>query len=312
MILLLMSEQKMFSQGLFTVTTNKTNYSYGEIIEVEVSIYNNTDSTILFHPECVYPVWVRIKGVEFIEIHSLADWCERYLTKGERETWTYQLNPSTLGFPVSDGEQIIYGSGYSHLDSVKITAPKYYGGIIEVKYDYVFEKEKRDNFFNSLNASVIKRDTIEDIQKIDELWSIKDKSIDSLVYEQNRSQDRFGYVDTYRLFEQGNKVVTSIDKKESIPNSYILMNNYPNPFNPSTNIEYTLPTAKAEYNVSLKIYNSLGQLVCVLVNTDQTAGTYKVVWDGRDSNGNKMPSGIYFYVLKAGDVKLTKKMILLR
>jgi len=299
-----MINSELFSQGLFTIITNKTNYSYGEIIEVEVSIFNNTDSTIIFHPECVYPIWVRVKGVEFIEIHSLADFCERYLAKGERETWTYQLNPSKLGFPVSDGEQIIYGDGYAHLDSVKITAPKYYGGIIEVKYDYVLEKEKRDNFFNSLNASVIGRDTIKDIQQIDELWSIQNSSIDSVVYEQNRSQERFGYVATYRLFEQGNRTVTSINKEEQIPSFYALMNNYPNPFNPSTTITYQLPK---QSKVKIRICDILGREVATIVNEEKSAGKYSVLFDG-----NNLSSGIYFYQLLTDDIILTKKLVLMK
>lgn len=299
-----MNRLDLFSQGLFTVSTDKTNYSYGEIIEVEVSIFNNTDSIIIFHPECVYPIWVRVKGVEFIEMHSLADGCERYLAKGERETWAYQLSPSILGFPVKDGEQIIYGSGYSHLDSVKITAPKYYGGIIEVKYDYVLEKEKRDNFLNSLNASVIKRDTIKDIQQIDELWSIQNRSIDSVVYEQNRSQERFGYVDTYRLFEQGNRIVTSINKEEPIPSFYVLMNNYPNPFNPSTTITYQLPK---QIKIKIIICDILGREVATIVNEEKSAGKYSVLFDG-----NNLSSGIYFYQLLTDDIILTKKLVLMK
>lgn len=299
-----MIKSELFSQGSFTVTTNKTNYSYGEIIEVEVSILNNTDSIIIFHPECQYPVWVRVKGVRFIEYHSLADGCERYLAKGERETWTYQLDPLKLGFPVKDGEQIIYGSGYSHIDSVKITAPKYYGGIIEVKYDYVLEKEKRDKFFNSLNASVIKKDTIKDIQKIDELWSIQNKSIDSLVYEQNRIQNRFGYVDTYRLFEQGNKIITSIDKEEPMPSCYLLMNNFPNPFNPSTTITYQLPK---QSKVLIRICDILGREVATIVSEEKSAGKYSVLF-----NGNNLASGIYFYQLITNEKVLTKKLVLMK
>ena len=299
-----MSKSELFSQGIFTISTNKTNYSYGEIIEVAVSIFNDTDTTIIFHPECVWPIFVRVKGVEFIEMHSLADGCERYLAKGERETWTYQLNPSKLGFPIKEGEQIIYGSGYSHLDSVKVTAPKYYGGIIEVKYNYLLEKEKRDNFYNSINASVIKRDTIKDIQQIDELWSIQNKSIDSLVYEENRSQERFGYVETYRLFEQGNKIVTSVDEEESMPSNYLLMDNFPNPFNPSTTIIYQLPK---QSKVTIRICDILGREVTRIVNDVKSTGKHSVLFDG-----NNLSSGIYFYQLITNEIVLTKKLVIMK
>ncbi|MBI1939863.1 MAG: T9SS type A sorting domain-containing protein [Ignavibacteriales bacterium] len=304
LILLLMGKSILFSQGLFTLSTNKTNYSYGEVIEVEVSIFNNTDTTIIFHPECEWPVWVRVKGVKFLEMHSLADGCERYLAKGEQETWKYQIDPSKLGFPINDGEQIIYGSGYSHVDSVAITAPKYYGGIIEVKYDYVLEKERRDIYFTSLNASLVKRDTIKDIQQMDELWSIQNKSIDSLVYEQNRSQDRFGYVDTYRRFEQGKKIITSLDKEEPMPSCYLLMNNFPNPFNPGTTITYQLPK---QSKVKIRICDMLGREVATIVNEEKSAGVYSVLFEG-----NNLSSGIYFYQLQTDEIILTKKFVLIK
>ena len=93
------------------------------------------------------------------------------------------------------------------------------------------------------------------------------------------------------------------DEKSPIPGEFSLMQNYPNPFNPSTTIRYELPTAA---DVSLRIYNTLGQLVAILVNAHKQAGDYEVQWTAN------VPSGIYFYRLQAGDFVETKKMILLR
>lgn len=304
LILLLMSRFEIFPQGLFNVTTDKINYSYGEMIEVEVSILNNTDSMIVLPAECVYPVWVSVKDVEFLEMHSLADGCERNLAVGEKETWTYQLDPAKLGFPTFSGEQVIYGSGYTCVDSVKITAPKYYGGIIEVKFDYILEKEKRDNFFNSINATVIKTDSIKDLQQLDELWSIQNTSIDSIVNEQNRSTERFGYVNTYRLFEQGNMIITSIEDETSTPNCYLLMNNYPNPFNPVTTITYELPT---QSKVIIRICDLLGREITTLVNDEKPVGKHSILFDG-----NNLSSGVYFYQLIADGKVLTKKLVLMK
>jgi len=78
-----------------------------------------------------------------------------------------------------------------------------------------------------------------------------------------------------------------------LPTKFALDQNYPNPFNPSTIIEFTLPR-KAQ--VELSIYNLLGQRVRVLVDESKTAGRHAVVWDGRDTNGNEIGSGIYFIV----------------
>ncbi|RMF10870.1 MAG: T9SS C-terminal target domain-containing protein [Candidatus Neomarinimicrobiota bacterium] len=88
------------------------------------------------------------------------------------------------------------------------------------------------------------------------------------------------------------------------PQQYALRNNYPNPFNPTTSIEYVVPRAG---EVTLTIYNLMGQEVDQLVNHVQKAGTYTVKW-----NGSQAASGVYFYQLRAGDFVQTKKMILMK
>jgi flagellar hook assembly protein FlgD len=89
--------------------------------------------------------------------------------------------------------------------------------------------------------------------------------------------------------------------------AFELSQNYPNPFNPTTNIKYQLPQA---VQVSLTIYNMLGQEVRKLVNTQQPAGYHTVVWDGRDNSGRLVPSGVYHYRLQAGSFTMTKKMLM--
>jgi hypothetical protein len=97
--------------------------------------------------------------------------------------------------------------------------------------------------------------------------------------------------------------------QEGMPKTYELENNYPNPFNPSTVIRYGVPRSS---NVSLIIYNILGQQVRNLVQAEQPAGHYDVVWNGRDDAGQQVGSGMYLYRLAAGQVALTKKMLLLK
>ena len=102
-----------------------------------------------------------------------------------------------------------------------------------------------------------------------------------------------------------NNIVTSIDRLEnsSLPTKYSISPNYPNPFNPSTTIRYDLPKAA---NVTLRIFNTLGQEIAVLVNEEKEAGYYQVRWDAA------LPSGIYFYRIQAGEYVETKRMILLK
>ncbi|MCB0301395.1 MAG: T9SS type A sorting domain-containing protein, partial [Calditrichaeota bacterium] len=85
--------------------------------------------------------------------------------------------------------------------------------------------------------------------------------------------------------------------------------NYPNPFNPSTSIEFALPQT---VDVSLKIYNIRGQLVKTLVDGSKAAGRYSLTWDGTDNFGSRVASGTYIYSIKAGEFVNNKKMVLLK
>ena len=93
----------------------------------------------------------------------------------------------------------------------------------------------------------------------------------------------------------------------AVPEEMELRGNYPNPFNPSTTIEYGVP---ADGIVSLKIYNTLGQEVATLIDGFQAAGYHSVSWNGRNSSGATVSSGVYLYRLVAGDVVKTARMLL--
>lgn len=96
---------------------------------------------------------------------------------------------------------------------------------------------------------------------------------------------------------------------KTTPSDYSLGNNYPNPFNPTTTIHFTLLKTG---HVNLTIYNMLGQKVRTLVDNEISAGTQSVVWDGKDNAGNVVPSGIYLYQMNAGTFTASKKMMLLK
>lgn len=98
-------------------------------------------------------------------------------------------------------------------------------------------------------------------------------------------------------------------EKPSIPKKYALYENYPNPFNPETTLQFDLP--ENSY-VRLEIYNLLGQRIATLVDSHRPAGEYTQIWDGKDQRGNAVASGIYFYKLTAGDFVQIKKMVLAR
>ena len=89
----------------------------------------------------------------------------------------------------------------------------------------------------------------------------------------------------------------------------IVLENYPNPFNPVTQIRFSIP----ENNfVTLKVYNAVGQLVRTLVNENLDKGYHSIEWNATDESGNKLSSGIYLYRVQAGDQVQTSKMILMK
>ena len=88
-----------------------------------------------------------------------------------------------------------------------------------------------------------------------------------------------------------------------------LSQNYPNPFNPETQISFQLPTTA---HVILKIYNACGQEITTLLDRTYAAGEHSIRWKGKDINGNQVPSGVYFYQIKAGEFSQVKKMNLLK
>jgi hypothetical protein len=97
--------------------------------------------------------------------------------------------------------------------------------------------------------------------------------------------------------------------QSSMPTEYSLSANYPNPFNPTTVIEFNLPKRS---HVSISVYNILGQEVAKLVDEDRSAGSYTITWDGIGTAGHAVATGIYLYRMQAGEYTETKKMILLK
>ncbi len=111
-------------------------------------------------------------------------------------------------------------------------------------------------------------------------------------------------LDEIRWWE--NLLITTVvgNSKNPVPCQFELFNNYPNPFNPKTTIRYTLPASDI---VSIKVFNALGNEIKILLNEEKQAGSYDVEW-----NAEGFPSGIYFYSVAAGNLRETKKMILLK
>jgi hypothetical protein len=106
--------------------------------------------------------------------------------------------------------------------------------------------------------------------------------------------------------------VTGVDG--NLPTTFMLQQNYPNPFNPTTIIQFSVGAAEGVSvpNVTLEIYNVLGQRVKTLVDTRMTPGDYKIEWDATSEGGQRVSSGVYFYRLQVDNQSQTKKMMFLK
>lgn len=100
------------------------------------------------------------------------------------------------------------------------------------------------------------------------------------------------------------KIVGVVNNPNDIPKDFYISQNYPNPFNPSTTIDFGLPK---ESDVQIEVYNILGQRLAVLVDGKMEAGNHAVVFDG-----DRFASGVYFYVMRAGDKIFKEKMLLIK
>lgn len=143
-------------------------------------------------------------------------------------------------------------------------------------------------------------------------------TIDSLGLETVLDMDRDGSHELIGKIGDGNSSMVQIwgsgptgvvAKPNTSSTYYRLFPNYPNPFNPSTTIEYSVQRSG---KVQIRIYDTLGQLLRVVVDEVKLIGEYSVSWDGKDDSGRAVATGTYFYQFQIGEFISTKKMLLLR
>ena len=141
-------------------------------------------------------------------------------------------------------------------------------------------------------------------------YSYTDATVDAsrTYYYKLASIDYNGNVEYHGPISTGTTDVRSI-KHFKIPNDYALEQNYPNPYNPETAINFAIKEAG---KVSLKIYNLQGKLVRTLVDEEKPAGNYSVTWNGTDEQGNKLTSSIFLYKLMVNEFEQTCKMTFIK
>lgn len=147
----------------------------------------------------------------------------------------------------------------------------------------------------------------------------RQETFDLSTYENQTVQIRFRFASDGYVTEEGwyvddiNMTSTSsptgVDEQEDSPRVFALGQNSPNPFNPVTVIQYQLPRAE---HVRIDVFNIAGKLVTTLINERQDAGRRSVTWNGTDSDGERVASGVYLYRMEAGEHVSRKAMVLLK
>jgi hypothetical protein len=179
-----------------------------------------------------------------------------------------------------------------------------------------------------LNNVTFLPDTTEGIFVVSTSYNITDLSGGSMVFRTNFSEaDYIGqsipttprHVDgiaipfdaTLQIASRTSSDIGPVGNNDPVVNvtTPVLYGNVPNPFNGSTSIRFD---AKSNNPVTINVYNVKGQKVATIVNNERSAGYQNVSWDGKDSDGNKLPSGVYLYKMLSGSYSSTKKMILMK
>jgi hypothetical protein len=220
-----------------------------------------------------------------------------YLAVGK--TGEYRLHIIDISTPADLKEvgRFIGGNGYSYDEDIAVCG----------KYVYL-----ADRFFG------LRLFDISDPSKPSEVGSFQTRNL-THSYMRNFPRD-VAVVGDYAYLADGNDGVYIIrndllspdaigSDNTCKPEGFRLDQNYPNPFNPSTTISFALPKNE---RVKIKIYDILGREIRTLINTIMQAGIKKVEWNGLNSKGHLVPSGIYFYKLEAGNYKDTKRMLIIK
>ena len=177
---------------------------------------------------------------------------------------------------------VIYG--WHKLDGTPIQP--LYNGHINSYLDY-------SHGIRFINNEVLVDSVIMTIQQI-----LKDPLLYKILSNENAPMTQPSYIKPTEIDNSGSQI---------LPQKFKLFQNYPNPFNPTTTIKYTIPETQKDSNVSLSVYDVLGNKIAELVNEKKSAGIYEIKFDA-----SKFSSGVYFYVLNTSNFSESKKFVLLK
>jgi hypothetical protein len=211
------------------------------------------------------------------------------------------------------GKQLIISGRYKKAMPVKVTlSGDAFGKSVQYEYEMLLADSTIDN--NRFLTKIWAKRKIE--QLLIEYYSEEDEArLEALHTDIVTISMAYGVLSPFTSFSGSD--LTSLNENiypnngSNQPVAYILLGNYPNPFNPSTTIKFQV-NENLQKKVIIKIYNNLGQIVRTLEIYIKGMGAYEIYWDGLLESGLPATSGNYFYILDFGDALLAGKMALIK
>lgn len=241
---------------------------------------------------------------------------------GEAQNSIYPVidfEPDTLFFPnITESDSILvlnHGEGILFIDSIKTAKQFGWETYVLAPVDtfwiqilfYVYHKD----MYSHLPIKISPGDSAlfvflaPDLCPVCGLSSNARPFVDSLYFFSNDTLHN-----PYIIFAHGEGVPSNISNNQhNIVENFILEQNFPNPFNPLTTIRFKIPTVSS---VQFSIFDLRGKFIRIVTEKMYSAGAHSVVWDGRNQNGQKVATGLYFYKMTAGETIISRKLSLLR
>jgi len=268
---------------------------------------NNGDSWggIGLYESIIWSLAINSSGHIFAGAHSYA---YVYRSTDNGNTWTSLLNTLVWCFAINSSGYIFAGTGNGVLLSTDNGDDWMQTDLTDTWVFALAVNDSGDIFAGTDSSGVLRSSDNGDSWIQTDLSGIR---VNTLAV--NNSGDIFAGTDSGGIFRSSNNgdnwiqtgLINSIEEiNQKIPDSYILNQNYPNPFNHKTVINYELPIIS---HVDLVIYNLLGQKVATVVSERQPAGYHRVEWEAGD-----VSSGVYYYMITAGEFQAVKKMLLIK
>lgn len=288
------------AQVVSEVITSKSEYEYGEPIEITYRLSNKSNTFHAYQGTSTYAVYFEdFSGISLFPNYTTLDDYRDTLWPGEYLEYTWSLDPKLIGLPPISGEQTVSISVLGIRDSVSFQAPQYRGGPMSVYFnEELVDSASADSILAHYNIEIMRADypsfKLEvngyPIDSLSQAWQDK-----NYILEAHFSQrDMIEYIDVIRTNTE------QIDSRQV----FRLDQNYPNPFNPTTNIPLSLDRP-SQTNIS--VYKITGEFVYEIYDGWLGAGQHYFSFTAPD-----LASGTYMYKVRVGDQEMVKTMTLIK